>query len=200
MCACNLSGIRYCLHIRRKGSGTPGGQIAPIGIRVEMTEPVDASPADPIVVPYPATMDQDPGRAAQVPWWQYVVMVTGNAAQKEIAAATEIDQSSISRWQRGTSNPRAEAVVALARAYGRSPVEALVAAGYLSSDELGVVELTTLTGDLRSASIDSLLSELRRRVLAGNSHDPQSWPAGWSTDDTGASGDKDGEQTGDLSG
>jgi hypothetical protein len=56
------------------------------------------------------------------------------------------------------NTPSAEAVVALARVYGRSPVEALVAAGYLSSSELGVVELTTLTGDLTGVSIDSLLS------------------------------------------
>src|SRR6202158_4080275 len=89
-----------------------------------------------------------PDRVTQATWWRYVLTVTGNAAQKDIAAATGIDQSSISRWQRGTITPRAEAVVALARAYGRSPVEALVAAGYLSPTELGVVQMTMLTGDL----------------------------------------------------
>jgi transcriptional regulator with XRE-family HTH domain len=112
-----------------------------------------------------------------------VLTVTGNAAQKDIASAAGIDQSSISRWQSGTITPRAEAVVALARAYGRSPVEALVAAGYLSSSEMGVVELTTLTGDLSGASIDSLLNELRRRLLTSASEDGQTWPAGWSADD-----------------
>jgi transcriptional regulator with XRE-family HTH domain len=141
-----------------------------------------------------------PDRVTQATWWQYVATITGNAAQKEIAAATGIDQSSISRWQRGAITPRAEAVVSLARAYGRSPVEALVAAGYLSSDELGVVELTTLTGDLTGASIDSLLSELRRRVLAAGSRDAKPWPAGWSADDTGVGRDEDREQSGDLSG
>jgi transcriptional regulator with XRE-family HTH domain len=125
----------------------------------------------------------DPDLVDQTTWWPYVVTVTGNAAQKDIASATGIDQSSISRWQRGTNTPRAEAVVALARAYGRSPVEALVAAGYLSSTELGVVELTTLTGDLSGASIDSLLNELRRRVQAANPEAGQAWPGGWSADD-----------------
>ncbi|CAN5724986.1 hypothetical protein BH09ACT7_BH09ACT7_11840 [soil metagenome] len=163
-----------------------------------MAEPVDKPAAD--AEPYSATVEPDPAPTPQVSWWQYVVTVTGNSAQKEIAAATGIDQSSISRWQRGTNNPRAEAVVALARAYGRSPVEALVAAGYLSSDELGVVELTTLTGDLRSASVDSLLSELRRRVLAPNAEEAQGWPAGWSTDDSGVGRNKDREQTGDFGG
>lgn len=38
---------------------------------------------------------------AELTWWQYVLTVTGGAAQKDIAEATGIDQSSISRWQRG---------------------------------------------------------------------------------------------------
>ena len=135
-------------------------------------------------MPYPDHVVDQVGRA-NATWWRYVALLTGDAPQKDIAAATGIDQSSISRWQRGTITPRAEAVVALARAYGRSPVEALVAAGYLTSDELGVVELTTLTGDLSKVSIDSLLSEIRRRVLAARPHDEQTWPPGWSTDDPG---------------
>lgn len=136
---------------------------------------------------------QDP-----TPWWRYVVTVTGNAAQKDIAAATGIDQSSISRWQRATNTPRAEAVVTFARAYDRSPVEALVAAGYLSSSEVGVVELTTLTGDLTGISIDSLLSELRRRVLAANPKDAQPWPRGWSTHDPAVGQPQGVEQSGNL--
>jgi transcriptional regulator with XRE-family HTH domain len=126
--------------------------------------------------------------------------VTGNAAQKEIATATSIDQSSISRWQRGTNTPSAEAVVGFARVYGRSPVEALVAADYLSSSEMGVVELTTLTGDLTRVSIDSLLSELRGRVLPANPENTQSWPPGWSADNLGMGRHQSGEESGDLSG
>ena len=132
------------------------------------------------------------------PWWRYVSTVTGNASQKDIAAATGIDQSSISRWQRATNTPRAEAVVTFARAYGRSPVEALVAAGYLSSEERGVVELTTLTGDLTGISIDSLLSELRRRVLAANPKEAQPWPGSWSAHDPAMSRPEDDEQSSDL--
>jgi transcriptional regulator with XRE-family HTH domain len=143
---------------------------------------------------------QYPDHVTQVTWWRYVMTVTGNATQKAIATATGIDQSSISRWQRGTNTPSAEAVVAFARVYGRSPVEALVAADYLSSTELGVVELTTLTGDLTRVSIDSLLSELRRRVLAANPEDTQTWPAGWSADNPGMGRHQNGEESGDLSG
>ena len=141
-----------------------------------------------------------PDGVTQVTWWRYVMTVTGNAAQKEIATATGIDQSSISRWQRGTNTPSAEAVVALARVYGRSPVEALVAAGYLSSSELGVVELTTLTGDLTGVSIDSLLSEVRRRVLAADPEHAQPWPPGWSADNPRMGRRENSEQGGDLNG
>jgi hypothetical protein len=69
-----------------------------------------------------------------------------------------------------------------------------------SSSELGVVELTTLTGDLSGASIDSLLSEVRRRVLAANAENAQPWPTGWSADDPGVSRPQDVEQSGDLGG
>lgn len=137
-------------------------------------------PKSPKPVSPAAGVTADPAIAT---WWRYVVTVTGNATQKDIAVTSGIDQSSISRWQSGTITPRAEAVVALARAYGRSPVEALVAAGYLSSTEVGVVELTTLTGDLSGASIDSLLNELRRRLLAASAAEGQAWPPGWSADD-----------------
>lgn len=140
-----------------------------------------------------------PGRVADSTWWRYVLTVTGGVAQKDVAAVTGIDQSSISRWQRGSNTPRAEAVVAVARGYGRSPVEALVAAGYLRSDELGVVELTTLTGDLTAVSIDSLLSEIRRRVVAANPQDTQTWPTGWSADDPGMRRPENSKQSGDLS-
>lgn len=151
-------------------------------------------------VPYadPVTPGAEPQAGAT--WWRYVVTVTGDVSQKEIANATGIDQSSISRWQRGTSTPRAEAVVALARAYGRSPVEALVAAGYLSSSEVGVVELTTLTGDLTGVSVDSLLNELRRRVLAAGSQQSEGWPVGWSADNPAVSGPEDVQESGDLIG
>lgn len=162
--------------------------------RAEMSDSRDGSTAvTDVQMPY-----ADP--VTQATWWRYVLTVTGNASQKDIAAATGIDQSSISRWQRGANTPRAEAVVALARAYARSPVEALVAAGYLSSSELGVVELTTLTGDLTSVSIDSLLNELRRRVLASNPEDAQSWPAGWSADNPAVGRAQNREQSDDLSG
>lgn len=118
-------------------------------------------------------------------WWRYVVTVTGDASHEDIAAVTGIDPSSISGWQHATTNPRAEAVVALARAYGHSPVQALVAAGYLSGSELGVAESTTGSGDLSGIPLDALTGELRRRDRAAGLEQAQPWPSGWSIDDSG---------------
>lgn len=73
-----------------------------------------------------------------------------------------------------------------------------MAAGYLASDELGVVELTTLTGDLSRVSVDSLLSELRRRVLASGTQESQTWPAGWTADDPNVGGPEDLKERRDL--
>lgn len=97
------------------------------------TESVGGGCAYPDEMPYP-------DEVAEPTWWWYVLTVTGGAPQKDVAVTTGIDQFSISRWQSGNNTPRVEAVVSFARAYARSPGgEALVAAGYFSSDELGVV-------------------------------------------------------------
>jgi transcriptional regulator with XRE-family HTH domain len=96
-------------------------------------------------------------------WWEYVQRASGHVTQKDIAEATGIEQSSISRWKVDQTRPKADAAVAFARGYGRPPVEALVAAGYLSEKEVsGVVEVAPSTSEL---SIDVLLAEIRRRVV-----------------------------------
>lgn len=155
--------------------------------------PVDTQDTAQSPTAVPIDHVQYPDGVAQAAWWRYVVTVTGDATQSEIASATGIDQSSISRWQRGTNTPRAEAVVSFARAYGRSPIEALVAADYLTSDDKGVVEMITLTGDLTRVSNDSLLNELRRRLLAAAPGDSRPWPPGWSADDPAVGGREDSE-------
>jgi hypothetical protein len=76
------------------------------------------------------------------------------------------------------------------------PLAAPPAMPVFTGIERGVVELTTLTG----ASIDSLLSEIRRRVLAANPDDGQSWPAGWSADNPGIRRRQNDEERGNLSG
>jgi len=58
--------------------------------------------------------------------------------------------------------PKAESVVAFARAYGQSPVEALVAAGYITAEEAGV-KLKKARTPLKEYSERELLEEVLGR-------------------------------------
>ena len=120
-------------------------------------------------------------------WWGYVQHVSAYAANKDIADAAQMDASAISRWKRG-DQPRAQNVVAFARAYSRPAVEALVAAGYLTEADLvvmGAVQIARST--IAEVPNSELVEEMQRRMAAG---DPRriepgsaddSFPA-WSSD------------------
>jgi transcriptional regulator with XRE-family HTH domain len=98
-------------------------------------------------------------------WWDYVVRVSGTSVQKSIATKSGIGETAFSRWKQGKNlPPEALTVINFARSYGRPPVEALVAAGYLTSEEAAdVIELEPSVDDL---PLDVLLDAIRRR--AGN--------------------------------
>lgn len=113
------------------------------------------------------------GRPLVETWDEYVTRVTAGAQQKEVADAAGIDQSSISRWKQGKykGTPDAAKVVALARALKRPPVEALVAAGYITDDEAHeTIEVrpsaAALTDDDLARELLSRLDTLRRDAHA----------------------------------
>lgn len=95
-------------------------------------------------------------------WWDYVVRVAGTDVQKQMALDTGISESAFSRWKKGTHAADAGNVVAFARAHNRPPVEALVAAGYLSESEAAAV--IEVQRDLEERTDDELLAEVRRRM------------------------------------
>lgn len=98
-------------------------------------------------------------------WSGYVRRVSGGRNQLDIAAKTGLAQTNIGRWLRGESVvPKAESVVAFARAYGQSPLEALVAAGYITEEEAGIRPRKTKT-PLKEYSEVELLEEMLRRRL-----------------------------------
>lgn len=99
-------------------------------------------------------------------WWEYVQRVSAHAPNKDIAAVTAMDASAITRWKKG-EKPRAESVVAFARGYRRPAVEALLAAGYLTQEDLEpqTVEIRGSAADL--TDID-LLTEMQRRLAAND--------------------------------
>ncbi|MDT0223510.1 helix-turn-helix transcriptional regulator [Gordonia sp. AC31] len=95
-------------------------------------------------------------------WWSYFKRIAGTETGRIIAEAAEVSEPQVSRWKSGKNRPDADALVRFARAYNRPPVEALIAAGYLDSQEVGeVVEVAMSTGDL---AVDDLIEEMRRRI------------------------------------
>jgi transcriptional regulator with XRE-family HTH domain len=97
-------------------------------------------------------------------WSEYVRRIVGDLNQLEIAAKTGLAQTNIGRWLRGIPQaPKVESVVAFARAFNQPPVEALVAAGYITAEEAGVKARKTRT-PLREYSQVELLDELLRRT------------------------------------
>lgn len=95
-------------------------------------------------------------------WAEYVKRITPSMTQSDIAAKAGVNQTVVSRWLSGRSAPRVESLIRLTRALGRSPVEALVAAGYITADEAGL--RPNLQISVREIPTDDLLNEIRRRV------------------------------------
>jgi transcriptional regulator with XRE-family HTH domain len=93
-------------------------------------------------------------------WPDYVRRLAGSLNQTQVAEKTGMAQSNVGRWLRGErAVPRAESVIAFAKAFGQSPVEALVAAGYLDAEEVDLPAARPLA----HYSERDLLDELRSR-------------------------------------
>lgn len=104
-------------------------------------------------------------------WHGYVRRVVAGLPREAVATAAGIHQSGVYRWinRNDGSRPRAENVVQFARGIGESPVEALIAAGYLEPGETeGVIEVYQKLADL---SDDELVAELTARLRERPHHD-----------------------------
>ncbi|MBM7504220.1 helix-turn-helix domain-containing protein [Agromyces aurantiacus] len=103
------------------------------------------------------------GSAGQHSWAEYVRAVAGRDSGREVALKTGSSESAISRWKSGYSVPDPRQVVTIARAYNRNPVEALIAAGYLTADEASI---PMTQPSLRDFSDLELAREMLRRAAA----------------------------------
>ncbi|GAA2861076.1 helix-turn-helix domain-containing protein [Nonomuraea rubra] len=90
-------------------------------------------------------------------WWEYVQKITGAASQPAIAERVGIAQSSVNRWK--TVIPKSENVIAFAKAYNRPPLEALLAAGLVSEED---IELTQVPRDYAEMTAEELVTEMGR--------------------------------------
>lgn len=95
-------------------------------------------------------------------WPEYVRRVTRGMTQAQIADKMGgIAASNVGRWLRGDpGTPRADSVVALAKAFGQPPLEALIAAGYLTD-----ADVSTKRTPLSAYTMAELIDELRRRTV-----------------------------------
>jgi transcriptional regulator with XRE-family HTH domain len=103
-------------------------------------------------------------------WPEYLRRISGGATQAQIAERIGIGRLSVCNWLHGKTQPKAETVISVARAFGRSPVEALVVASYLGTEEVGdpvevSVSLEQVLGELLGAEVVRRLTRLES--LAG---------------------------------
>jgi hypothetical protein len=93
-------------------------------------------------------------------WARWLIAIAGREArQVDISERTGIDQSTVSRWLAHGHLPGAVTAVTVARAYRVDPVEALIAAAYLTRED---VELPSV--DARQIPTRILLDEIARRT------------------------------------
>lgn len=111
-------------------------------------------------------MAESPGKTVQAAetWPQYLRRISGGATQAQIAERIGIGRLSVCNWLHGKTQPKAETVMLVARAYGRSPIEALLAASYLRAEEVRLpIERRSSPTQLGA---EELAAEVRRRVVA----------------------------------
>jgi hypothetical protein len=96
-------------------------------------------------------------------WPAFIAHVAEGVPNGRIAAAVGVHTSTIGRWKTGATTPAPTEAVRFARAYGVNPIDALLAAGLVTHEEMGLerMEPKSRVEDIDSVS---LASELLRRV------------------------------------
>lgn len=122
-------------------------------------------------------------------WGEYIKKYSQGDPQGVIAEKMGVDTSTVGRWLKGsTGQPDAQKAINFARHYLRSPIEALIHAGYLDADEVG--QAIEIAGSMHDVSDEAIMGELAdrlaefRRLLTGD--DSEGWSTtGWASEDPG---------------
>ena len=132
-------------------------------------------------------------------WGEYIKKYSQGDPQGAIAEKMGVDTSTVGRWLKGsTGQPDAQKAINFARHYNRSPIEALIHAGYVDADEVG--QAIEIAGSMHDVSDTALIEELagrladfRRLLKVGD--DAQEWPPpGWGHENPGVGTVKDGNK------
>lgn len=100
----------------------------------------------------------------QTPWSRYIDATSNGDLNTVIAQKVRVDPATVGRWRTGAIDPKPRQVVEYARAYGLSPLSGLIAAGYITEQEVGVkvfVPDITLSDFTVTALAEELASRLR---------------------------------------
>ena len=96
-------------------------------------------------------------------WPEYLRRISAGETQGQIAERIGIGRLSVCHWLHGKTRPTAETAIAVARAYDRPPIEALLASGYVHADEVRLpIEMRSSPAAL---SAEELVAEVRRRLV-----------------------------------
>ncbi|MDB5716464.1 MAG: family transcriptional regulator [Sphingomonadales bacterium] len=99
-------------------------------------------------------------------WKAFVNETRGNDLQKDVAAKTGVNASTVSRWLSSGEPGTADNVIAFARAYKVEPLGALIAAGMLTEDEAKA--RPARRPDLTKFTNDELLELVHSRMQGGS--------------------------------
>jgi transcriptional regulator with XRE-family HTH domain len=96
-------------------------------------------------------------------WPEYLRRITIGQTQAQIAECVGIGRLSVCHWLQGKTRPKPETAITVARVYGRSPIEALLAAGYLIAAEVRLpIEARPSP---RALPAEEVAAEVRRRLI-----------------------------------
>ncbi len=101
---------------------------------------------------------------SDVSWAEYVKAVVGDDSGRRTARLVGQSESAVSRWKSGAFIPDPRQAVTFARAYKRNPIEALIAAGYLTEEEAALPLESPPALQLHEFSDIELARELVRRA------------------------------------
>jgi transcriptional regulator with XRE-family HTH domain len=104
-------------------------------------------------------------------WPAFVSALAGRDTGQRIAERTGIAASNISRWLSGQVIPQPSHATAFARAYDVHPLTALVAAGYVTEDELDTLLEPPRLLTVREFTSSELAEELSCRAANGTLYD-----------------------------
>lgn len=101
-------------------------------------------------------------------WSRYIDSTSGGIPNTAIADRVGVDAATIGRWRTGAVDPKPRQVVAYARGFGLSPLQALAAADYVSEAELGLAIEAPRAYTLDDFTTVELVEEVLARLEAAD--------------------------------